>query len=234
MDSFEFTKIAGSVLAALLVIFGTKVIIEQRLAPHGEEVVGYRLPTDTAAEKPTKTAEAPAAPAPSSAPQPAPAAPAAPAPAAANGQTAAAPPPAQAPAAPASPAPAPSAGGFDAKAVAAMIATASVDDGAAVFRKCATCHANKKDAPSTVAPNLWNIVGRPKASLADYQGKYSDGMKAKGGEWSYESLAEFVHKPKGYVPGTKMIFAGINDKGEIANLIAYLRTLADSPAPLPN
>jgi cytochrome c len=115
----------------------------------------------------------------------------------------------------------------------AQLASAKADDGAAVFKKCAACHAVKKDAPSGAAPNLWGVVNRPKAAQADFAAKYSDAIKAKGGEWTYENLALFLHQPKGYIAGTKMAFAGIKDPGEIANVIAYLRTLADAPAPLP-
>lgn len=217
MDSFELSKIAGAILAALLLIVGANVIIGAKTASSPDQpVAGYRLPTDTA------TAEAPAA-----APAPAQTADAA-APAPAAGGAAA---PAKDAAAPA---PAPAAGGFDAAAVVSMLASAKAEDGAALFKKCSACHQVKKDAPSAVAPNLWGIVNRPKAAQADYAAKYSDAMKAKGGEWSYENLALFLHQPKGYVPGTKMVFNGIKDPAEIAGLIAYLRTLADAPAPLPN
>jgi cytochrome c len=59
-------------------------------------------------------------------------------------------------------------------------------------------------------------------------------MKTKGGDWTYADLAGFVHSPKGWLPGTKMIFPGVSDPAELADLLAYIRTLADSPAPLPN
>ena len=217
MDSFELSKIAGAVLAAVLLIVGPGVIIDASRSSHGSGEVGYILPTDT-----SRAAEAGAA----AAPVEVAGAPAATAPAA--GETKAA------PAAPASPAAAPAAGGFDAKAVAALVATAKPEDGAAAFKKCSACHQVKKDAPSAVAPNLWGVVNRAKAAHPDFAAKYSEGMKSKGGEWTYENLAAFIHKPKDYVPGTKMIFNGIKDEGEIASIVAYLRTLADTPAPLPN
>jgi cytochrome c len=232
MDSFEMSKMAGAVLAALLLIVATNVIIGARTAQSpGQPINGYKLPTDTASAEtppaeaaPAETAQAPAA--------PAPAAPAKPGAATAPAKEAAAPAPAATPAA--APAPAAAAGGFDAKAVVAQLASAKPDDGAAIFKKCAACHVVKKDAPSGAAPNLWGIVNRPKAAQADFAAKYSDALKAKGGEWSYENLAAFIHQPKGYIAGTKMAFAGIKDPAEIANVIAYLRTLSDTPAPLPN
>lgn len=215
MDSFEMSKIAGAVLAALLLIVGSNVIIGARTAGSpGQPANGYRLSTDTATAEaapaeadPAKKAEAPEAAAPVK-----------------DGA---------APAAVPAPAKDAAAGGFDAKSVVAQLASAKADDGAAVFKKCAACHVVKKDAPSGAAPNLWGIVNRPKAAQADFAAKYSDAIKAKGGEWTYENLALFLHQPKGYIAGTKMAFAGIKDPAEIANVIAYLRTLADAPAPLP-
>ena len=58
-------------------------------------------------------------------------------------------------------------------------------------------------------------------------------MKAKGGTWTFDDLNKFITNPKGFVPGTAMGFAGIQKDSERADVIAYLRTLADNPAPLP-
>jgi cytochrome c len=58
-------------------------------------------------------------------------------------------------------------------------------------------------------------------------------MKGKGGTWTYDDLSAFIANPKGYIPGTAMGFAGIPKDSERADVIAYLRTLADSPVPLP-
>jgi cytochrome c len=59
-------------------------------------------------------------------------------------------------------------------------------------------------------------------------------MKAKGGKWTFEELDKFLTHPQGYIPGTKMTFAGFQKPTQRANLIAYLRTLSDNPVPLPN
>ena len=48
-----------------------------------------------------------------------------------------------------------------------------------------------------------------------------------------ELLADYLHDPKGTIPGNRMSYAGVKDDAELADLLAYLRTLADSPAPLP-
>jgi len=112
---------------------------------------------------------------------------------------------------------------FDAAAVAEAAATASPEAGAKVFGKCHSCHSAEKDKPSPVGPNLWGVVGRPKGSLPGFN--YSDAMKAKGGDWTLADLAGFVHKPKEYVPGTKMSFPGVADPSDLADLLAYLGTL---------
>ncbi len=112
---------------------------------------------------------------------------------------------------------------FDPAAVAKASAEGNVQNGATTFKKCQACHDGVKGGPNKVGPNLWGIVGRPKASHEGFN--YSDAMKAKGGNWSAEDLVAFVHSPKAFVPGTKMLFPGIADPGELADLAAYLNTL---------
>ena len=100
-----------------------------------------------------------------------------------------------------------------------------------VFKKCRACHTNEKGAGHRVGPDLWNIVNRPKGHAPGFS--YSEAMAAKGGEWTYEDLDHFLRKPKDFVPGTKMGFAGLKKAKDRAAVIAYLRTLSDSPVPLP-
>lgn len=127
---------------------------------------------------------------------------------------------------------APAAGGFDAKAVVAKIASANADNGKAGFTKCAGCHSAEIGAPNKVGPNLWGVVGRAKAGAEGFAG-YSAGLKGKGGNWTLEDLASFIHGPAAYVAGTKMIFPGVKDDAALADLLAYMRNLSDSPVPLP-
>ncbi len=121
--------------------------------------------------------------------------------------------------------------------VSPMLASANVEAGKAVFKQCAACHTPDKGGRNTVGPNLFDVVGNKKAHTAGFA--YSNPMKAaseKGGEeggWSYEQLNAFLANPKAVVPGTKMTFAGLRKPEDRANIIAYLRTLADAPKPLP-
>src|SRR5690606_19935028 len=105
------------------------------------------------------------------------------------------------------------------------------DNGKAIFKKCAACHVTEKDKKATVGPNPWGIVNRPRASTAGFA--YSDARKTKGGEWSLEEIAKFVHSAKRYIPGTKMWSAGLSSESDEADVLAYLATLADTPVPLP-
>lgn len=108
---------------------------------------------------------------------------------------------------------------------------ASADNGKAAFAKCKACHNIEKGKPKAVGPNLWDVVGRPKASFEGFE--YSPGMKEKGGNWTFDDLAAFISNPKGFVAGTKMVFNGVSNPAEAADIIAYLAAQNDSPVPLP-
>ncbi len=115
-----------------------------------------------------------------------------------------------------------------------LLASASVDDGASAARKCASCHNFGEGEGNKTGPGLYDIVGREIANHGGFA--YSDALIAYGeehGNWSYETLAEFIHDPRGSVPGTKMTFAGIGDEEELADILAYFQTLSASPVPFP-
>lgn len=117
-------------------------------------------------------------------------------------------------------------------AIGPLLAKASVENGQAVAKKCAACHDFTKGGPNKVGPNLYGIVGAKVAHLGDAFA-YSDALKSHGGAWDYESLSAFLAAPAAYVKGTKMAFGGLKKPQERADLIAYLRSLADDPVPLP-
>ena len=189
MDQFEFTKIAGSVLAALLLIVGTKTFIEINVG-HTPEKPGFQLPAPTAEAAKSANGVAGEASAPAAA--------------------------------------TPEAAG---KEVVALLPKANVENGKSIFKKCHACHVSEKGKTPTVGPNLWDVVNRPKATYPGFS--YSEAMKAKGGDWSFEELGRFLHNPKADIPGTKMVFTGLPNPSDEADVIAYLATLADTPVPLP-
>ncbi|MGX8010335.1 c-type cytochrome [Mesorhizobium sp. ORM8.1] len=121
------------------------------------------------------------------------------------------------------------------KPIADLLASASVEKGAAIFKKCQACHSGEKGGPNKVGPDLWDVVERPVASHEGFA--YSAGMKeySKGGteKWTYENINHFITSPKKDVKGTAMGFAGLPKEEDRADVIAYLRTLSDNPKPLP-
>ncbi len=116
--------------------------------------------------------------------------------------------------------------------LATLLAEADVASGEKQAKKCTACHSFDDGGPNKVGPNLWDIVNRQIAADSDFG--YSEVLEDMSGEtWNYENLSEFLADPKGWAPGTKMAFSGIKKHDKRADLIAYLRSLSGSPAPLP-
>ncbi len=113
------------------------------------------------------------------------------------------------------------------------LAKADPKKGEASVALCKVCHAFDKGAPSPIGPNLFGVVGRKIASLEGFN--YSPALKAKAseGDWTFEHLDLWLTNPQAYAPGTIMAFPGIPDLKTRADVIDFLRTKSDSPAPLP-
>ena len=112
------------------------------------------------------------------------------------------------------------------------LATADPERGATVALQCKACHAVEKGAAEIVGPTLWGIVERPVASHPGFD--YTDSLAAVGGTWDYEKLSRYLFDPQAMAPGTRMAYPGAKQAQDRADLIAYLRTLADEPVALPS
>lgn len=113
-----------------------------------------------------------------------------------------------------------------------LLASADIEKGKDVSKKCLTCHSFEQGGPNKVGPNLYGVVGAPHAHADGFA--YSDAMKGKHGEpWTIEGLYHFINNPKAYIPGTKMAFAGIKKPEDLAALLAYLNSNSSSPKALP-
>lgn len=129
---------------------------------------------------------------------------------------------------------APAAAAAPAEPIAKRLASATLAKGEAAAKKCASCHQFTKDGKNGQGPLLYGVVLRDMGKVAGFN--YSKGLQAfaaDGKKWDFEALDAFVANPKGYIAGTSMSFAGLAKPDERADLILYLRSLSDNPAPLP-
>ena len=112
----------------------------------------------------------------------------------------------------------------------ALFASTSAAEGAKVFKKCSACHSIAEGGANKIGPALWGVLGRPAGSVPGY--KYSKAMAAYGKNWSFEEMNGFLIKPKGWIKGTKMSFAGLRSAKDRASVILYLNSFSDNPLPL--
>ena len=92
--------------------------------------------------------------------------------------------------------------------------------GKKVYNKCKACHALKA-GKNKVGPTLHGVFGRKAAAVPGF--KYSKAMKASGVTWDEESLRAYLKKPRKFIKGTRMAFAGIKKEKQMDNLVAYLK-----------
>lgn len=100
-----------------------------------------------------------------------------------------------------------------------LVRAADADKGKVVFEQCAACHS--LDAAGDLdGPTLKGIIGRKAGALEDY--RYSAAMKRSGVTWDAATLDQYAADPQAFIPGNRMAFAGIADKTQRDDLIAYL------------
>ena len=112
----------------------------------------------------------------------------------------------------------------------ALFASVSAAEGAKIFSKCKACHSITKGGDNKIGPALWNVLGRQVGSIENY--KYSKAMAAYGKIWSFEEMDGFLIKPKDWIKGTKMSFAGIKNAKDRAAVILYMNENTENPLPL--
>ena len=104
--------------------------------------------------------------------------------------------------------------------IAALMAMGDIALGEKVFKKCAACHSIKSGGGNKIGPALYNVVGRKVGILNDY--KYSKALAEYGKNWSFEELNGFLLKPKNWIKGTKMAYAGLRKEKDRGSVILYL------------
>jgi len=114
-------------------------------------------------------------------------------------------------------------------AVIAPAGFAQAQDAAAgekVFRQCRACHEAERER-NKVGPHLVGLIGRPVASIEDYN--YSDAMQSwgEGKTWDEETFLTYIEKPQDIVKGTKMAYRGVRKEGDRADLLAYLKSTGE-------
>ncbi len=121
---------------------------------------------------------------------------------------------------------------FNFAKVAELMPKANAEAGKDIFKACTQCHTPEKSGPNKQGPNLYGVVGRDVAKHAGFT-NYSPALVEKGGKWTWDLLATYLNDPRGTIPRNSMSFVGVKDPNDLADLLVYLRTLADSPAALP-
>ena len=178
MDSFEWNKIAGAVLFALLLSVGLSIFSDIIFESEAPETPGYVIAVATEGGD--------------------------------------------------------EGGATEAKPFAELLAAADPKAGEGAAKKCLACHTFGSGEANKVGPNLYGVVNRQIAAHEGYE--YDAAMKTyaeTAKTWSFDNLNAFLHDPQRTVPETKMAFPGLKNDTERANVIAYLNTLSDNPAPLP-
>jgi glucose/arabinose dehydrogenase len=105
-----------------------------------------------------------------------------------------------------------------------ILLTAKVSRTESIVATCAGCHSFLEGQASALGPNLWGVVGRKVASRDDFS--YSSALSRVEGNWSKQSLREFLLDPQAYAPGTSMQPVTMTEEDADA-MIEFLANLTD-------
>jgi cytochrome c len=95
--------------------------------------------------------------------------------------------------------------------------------GEKIFKaQCGICHAGAA-GENRIGPTLFGVVGRPAGSVAGFN--YTADHKKLSITWDAATLDKYLTNPRAMVPDTSMVYAGLKDDAQRANLVAYLETL---------
>jgi cytochrome c len=106
-----------------------------------------------------------------------------------------------------------------------------IAEGDKVHKVCMSCHNVEKGGPNQTGPALWGVMGRTAGTHAGFS--YTDAMQGYAKPWGLDNMYDYLENPKAYVPGTSMSFAGLKKQEDRVAIVAYLRSLSDSPIPIP-
>jgi cytochrome c len=112
--------------------------------------------------------------------------------------------------------------------MATLMAKADIARGKTLFLQCRACHSlNAANEPGKIGPTLHGVIGRAAGAIAGYA--YSDAVAKSGLTWSAENISEWLARPSDFLPGNKMVFIGIKDAQDRANVIAYIQAESAKP-----
>jgi len=115
--------------------------------------------------------------------------------------------------------------------LAELMAGADAGKGARQFAKCKACHTLDKGGRNGTGPNLYGVMGRSVGAIDEF--RYSGALNDTNDVWTWALMDAWLKDPKGTYSGTSMAFAGLRKDGQRADLMAYLRTFADTQLALP-
>ncbi|MEO8813381.1 MAG: cytochrome c family protein [Caulobacteraceae bacterium] len=105
---------------------------------------------------------------------------------------------------------------------------ADLDNGAAKFALCKSCHTAVQGGANMTGPNLWGVFGRKAGSAPGFA--YSEGLKATGIVWDADKIDRWITNPRKIVPATKMTYIGMQDPKDRADVVAWLKVVT-TPGP---